>query len=153
MAKLNEQIKTELKEAMKAKDVNKRDTLRMLDSMLKNVEIAKGKRESGLTEEEITEVITKAVKQRKDSVAQYTLGGRPELAQKEQDEIDILVAYLPEQISKEELLVIIKDVVSDNLTEGKNDIGKIMGLVMGRVKGKADGNLVRELVSLELELK
>lgn len=96
---LKEKIQEDLKEAMKSGDTLKRDVLRVLDSNIKNVEIEKGKREEGLSDEEVVGVINKSVKQHRDSVEQYKNGGREDLAEKEQKEIEILSVYLPEQIS------------------------------------------------------
>lgn len=151
MSIIYEKIKADLKEAMKSGDTAKRDVLRMVDSMIKNVEIEKGKRETGLSDEEIVEVTMRAVKQRKDSASQFIAGGRPELADKEQGEVDIISAYLPEQLSKEEILKIVTETISELGASGKGDMGKVMGAVMGKVKGKADGNLVKEVVAGEFQ--
>lgn len=149
MSTIKEKIREELKAAMKAGDTEKRDVLRMVDSMIKNVEIEKGKRESGLSDEEIIEILMRAVKQRKDSASQYIEGGRPELAQKEQGEIEIISAYLPKQLSEDEVTEIVREVISSSGATGPNDIGKVMGQIMAKIKGKADGNLVREIVGKE----
>lgn len=148
---INEKIKADLKDAMKVRDVEKRDVLRMVDSMIKNVEIEKGKRAEGLSDEEVIEVLMRAVKQRKDSVIQYNSGNRPELAQKEQKEIDIIAVYLPEQLNEEEITKIVKEVIAQNEVKSANDMGKIMGQVMGKLKGQADGNLVKEIVQKEFQ--
>lgn len=150
---IKENIKSELKGAMKSGDTEKRDVLRMLDSMIKNVEIERNKREDGLSDEEILEVVSRAVKQRKDSIEQYTKGGREDLAEKESKEMDILTKYLPEQMSEEELVNVVKETIIQSEATNKSDMGKVMGIVMGKVKGKADGNLVREIVDRELGSK
>ena len=147
---LKQKILDDLKTAMKAGDTVKRDTLRMLDSMIKNVEIEKQKRESGLTDEEIQEVISRAVKQRKDAVAQYTAGGRADLAEKENKEIEILMEYLPEQMSEDAVREIVKNIISQVGVAGMADIGKVMGAAMAKLKGQADGNLVKKIVEEEL---
>lgn len=147
---LKQKILDDLKAAMKAGDTAKRDALRMLDSMIKNVEIEKQKRESGLSDEEIQEVISRAVKQRKDAVAQYTTGGRADLAEKENKEIEILTAYLPEQMSEDAVREIVKSAISQTGATGMSDIGKVMGPVMAKLKGQADGNLVKKIVEEEL---
>jgi len=151
MSTINEKIKSDLKEAMKARDIEKRDVLRMIDSMIKNVEIEKGKREEGLNDEEIIEVMMRAVKQRKDSATQFIAGGRPELAQKEQGEIDIISIYLPAQLGEDEIIKVVKEVIVGAGVTSSADMGKVMGQVMGRLKGQADGNLVREIVQKEFE--
>jgi hypothetical protein len=143
---LKQKIQADLKEAMKAGDTAKRDALRMLDSMIKNTEIEKMKKESGLTDEEIQEVIARAVKQRKDSVAQFEAGGRAELAEKEKAEIEILMAYMPEQMSEEEVRAVIQETISQTGASSKADMGKVMGQAMGKLKGKADGNVVKKIV-------
>ncbi|MFA6047552.1 MAG: GatB/YqeY domain-containing protein [Parcubacteria group bacterium] len=148
---IKQKISDDLKSAMKAGETEKRDVLRMLDSMVKNTEIEKKKREEGLTDEEVIEVVTRAVKQRKDSIAQYESGGRPELAEKEQKEIDILMAYMPEQMGEEEVRKIVKEVISETGAQGAASIGKVMGPAMARLKGKADGTLVKKIVEEELK--
>lgn len=142
---LKEKISQDLKEAMKSGDALKRDTLRMLDSMIKNTEIEKMKKKEGLTDAEIIDVLSRAVKQRKDSVLQYTAGGRPELAEKESQEIAILMEYLPEQMSEDKVREIIKEVIAQTGANSKADIGKVMGQAMGKLKGQADGNVVKKI--------
>ncbi|HCP08663.1 MAG TPA: glutamyl-tRNA amidotransferase [Candidatus Moranbacteria bacterium] len=148
---LKKQIFEDMKSAMKAGDAAKRDTLRMLDSMIKNVEIEKMKREEGLSDPEVQEVIARAVKQRKDAIAQFESGGRPELAEKEQKEIEILMAYMPEQMSEEKVREIVKEVITATGAATKADIGKVMGQAMGKLKGQADGNLVKKIAEEELQ--
>lgn len=148
---LKKQIFEDLKAAMKAGETEKRDVLRMLDSMIKNVEIEKMKRETGLTDEESMEVIARAVKQRKDAVAQYEEGGRPELAEKEKKEIEILMAYMPEQMGEEAVRAVVAEVIAASGVTSKAEIGKAMGPIMGKLKGKADGNLVKKIVEESLQ--
>ncbi len=133
---------------MKAGETEKRDVIRMIDSMIKNVEIEKGKREEGLNDQEVIEVLSRAVKQRKDSANQYLEGGRPELAEKEKGEIEIISAYLPEQLGEEDLKMIVDKVIE---AETEMEMGKLMGKVMAEVKGRADGNLVRQLVEKAIQ--
>jgi len=148
---LKQKIVDDMKQAMKAGDAMKRDTLRMLDSMIKNTEIEKLKKEEGLNDEEVQAVIAKAIKQRKDSVEQYTTGGRPELAEKETKEIEILSAYMPEQMSEAKVREIVKEIISQVGATSKAEIGKVMGPIMGKLKGQADGNLVRKIVEESLQ--
>jgi len=148
---LKQKIFEDLKSAMKAGEAEKRDTLRMLDSMIKNTEIEKKKREEGLSDEEVMDVIAKAIKQRKDAVTQYTDGGRPELAEKENKEIEILAVYMPEQMSEDKVREIVKEVITASGAASKADIGKVMGPAMGKLKGQADGNLVKKIVEEELQ--
>lgn len=143
---LKEKIINDLKMAMKAGDTEKRDALRLLNSLIRNVEIEKNKRKEGLSDQEVVEIITRAVKQRRDSVEQYEGGGRSDLAEKEKREIEILSVYLPEQLSGEKLKLIIKDIIAETGTVSRGDFGKVMGQVMLRVKGQADGNEVKKIV-------
>jgi len=140
-----------MKEAMKAGDATKRDTLRMLDSMIKNTEIEKMKKEEGLSDEEAQAVIVRAVKQRRDSVEQYKAGGREDLAEKERKEIEILSAYMSEQLGEDKIREIVKAVIAETGATSKADMGKVMGAAMGKLKGQADGNVVKKIVEEELK--
>jgi uncharacterized protein YqeY len=148
---IKQKISDDLKSAMKSGDILRRDTLRMLDSMIKNTEIEKKKKEAGLTEEETLEVIARAIKQRKDSSAQYKSGGRADLAEKEEKEIMILSDYMPAQMSEEEVRAEVKKVISETGATDKTEMGKVMGAAMARLKGKTDGNLVKKIVEEELK--
>jgi len=148
---LKTQIFEDLKTAMKAGETEKRDVLRMLDSMIKNTEIDKLKKEEGLSDEEVLEVIARAIKQRKDAAAQFETGGRPELVEKEMKEVEILMAYMPAQMSEDQVRAIVKEIIASAGATSKAEIGKVMGLAMGRLKGQADGNLVKKIVEEELQ--
>lgn len=148
---LKQKILDDLKSAMKSGDAVKRDALRMLDSMVKNTEIEKKKKEEGLNDQEIQEVVARSIKQRKDSVSQFEAGNRADLAEKEKKEIEILSAYMPEQMSEEDIRNEIKKVISETGAATKAEMGKVMGAAMGRLKGKADGNLVKKMVEEELK--
>ncbi|NTU67032.1 MAG: GatB/YqeY domain-containing protein [Candidatus Moranbacteria bacterium] len=145
---LKQQILEDLKSAMREGNAEKRDTLRMLDSMVKNTEIDKKKREEGLSDEEVQEVVMKAIKQRKDAIAQYVEGGREELADKEKKEIEFLSAYMPSQLSEDEVRKIVQETIAE---AGDSDMGKMMGAAMAKLKGKADGAVVRKIVEEELK--
>lgn len=148
---LKEKITADLKDAMRSGDTKKRDTLRLLDSAIKNTEIEKKKRETGLSDEEIIEVVARSIKQRKDSVAQYEAGGRPELAENEKAEIEILSVYMPEQMSEEKIREAVKEIIAATGMTSKADMGKVMGQAMGKLKGQADGNAVKKIVEEELQ--
>ena len=136
---------------MKSGDTKKRDTLRLLDSAIKNAEIENKKRETGLSDEEVIEVVARGVKQRKDSVAQYEAGGRPELAENEKAEIEILSVYMPAQLAEDEIRKIVKEIISASGVTSKSEMGKVMGQAMGKLKGQADGNIVKKIVEEELK--
>ncbi len=143
---IREQILNDIKEAMKAKEIEKRDVLRSLDSMIKNEEIAQGKRDDGLNDEDVISLVKRAIKQRKDSAEQFRKGNRDDLAKKEEQEISFIEKYLPAQISEDEVRVIVEKVVADVGAEGKGDMGKVMGLTMGIIGDTADGAIVRVVV-------
>lgn len=140
-----------MKQAMKDGDTVKRDTLRMLDAAIKNTEIEKLKKEEGLNDEEVMEAISRGIKQRRDSITQYETGGRKDLADKENKEIEVLAIYLPEQMSEDKIREVVKETINKIGATGKAEIGKVMGPIMGKLKGKADGNTVRKIVEEELK--
>jgi uncharacterized protein YqeY len=144
---VKEQISADLKEAMKARDQVRVDTLRSIVSAFTYKRVEKG---VDLTDEEELAVLQKQVKQRNDSIAEYTRGNRPELAEKEVIERDILAKYLPAQKSETEIRTIVQEVLQSLPVDGRNQ-GAVMKAVMPRVKGLADGNLVRQLVTEELQ--
>jgi len=135
---LSEQIDKDFIAAYKDKDENKSSVLRLLKSALKNEEIAK---KTQLSDDDAIKIIQREIKQRKDSVAEYEKGGRADLADKEKAEIAILEAYMPDQLSDEELETIVK-----SQAEGESDFGKIMSKVMPQVAGRADGSRVSAAV-------
>ncbi len=150
LMKIKEQIREDLKKAMKAGEAEKRDTLRMLDSMIKNEEIAQKVREEGLGDDDVLVLVKRAVKQRYDSIKQFQDGGREDLADKERSELEIINVYLPEQMGDEELENIVKGVIAEVGAESKGDMGKVMGPVLGRVGSLADGGRVKDMVMKNL---
>jgi len=144
MGQLTEKIRADLTAAMKAQDKDRLGTIRMLQSAVKNEQINIGHE---LSDEEAMSVIRKGVKQRQDSVEQYTKGNRPELAAKEQAEIEILKAYLPAELSDEELESGLREIVASTGAQSKKDMGKVMKEATARFKGRADGKKIQELVS------
>jgi len=144
MGQLTEKIRTDLTAAMKAQEKDRLSTIRMLQSAIKNEQINAGHE---LSDEEAMSVIRKAVKQRQDSVEQYTKGNRPELAAKEQAEIEVLKTYLPAEMSEEEIEAILRGIVADTGAQSKKDMGKVMKEATARLKGRADGKKIQEIVS------
>jgi uncharacterized protein YqeY len=145
---LQEQIKEQMKEAMRAKEKSTVMTLRGLMSAFTNELVAQGKMPTDmLSDEEAIVVITREAKRRKDSIAQYADAGREELASDEKEELAILEAFLPELMSEDE----IREVVMKKKEElGANDAsskGQLIGAVMAELKGKADGALVNQVIS------
>jgi uncharacterized protein YqeY len=137
---LREQIQSAQITAMKERNEEKLSILRILWSAIRNAEIDK---KENLTDVEIQEAVSRLVKQQKDALQDFTAGGRQDLADKAQKEITLLQAYLPQQLTDEELKEIVKKVISENnLTEA----GRAVGVIMKEVKGRADGNKVKLLV-------
>ena len=148
---LKQRINEDLKQAMREGDSFKRDALRMLSSMIKNMEIEKQKREEGLSDAEVQEVISRAIKQRKDSAEQFKSGGRIDLVEKETQEIDLFFSYMPIQLTEEKIREIVREVIREMEARSKDDIGKVMGQAMQKLKGKASGDIVRRLMEEELK--
>jgi len=136
-------LNDDMKQAMKNKQKEKLTVIRMVKAALQNEGI---KLQHTLTEEEEITVLAREVKQYKDSLLEFKKAGREDLVNKLQSEIQILSAYLPEQLTEEELVDIIKQVISEVGATSKADMGKVMTAVMPKVKGKTDGSLVNKLV-------
>lgn len=144
MGKLTEQIRADLTESMKARSADKTSTLRMLQSSLKYAQIEAGHE---LSDEEALVIVRKAVKQRLDSIDQYTKGNRPELAEKERSEMELLKTYLPPELSDEELESGIRDIITSTGAASKKDIGKVMKEASARYRGRAEGKKIQEIAS------
>src|SRR6478672_4421857 len=136
MGQLTEQIRTELTAAMKARDAERLSTLRMLQSSFKYQQIEVGHE---LSDEEAMTVIRKAVKQRLDSIEQYTKGNRPELAAKEAAEMEMLKTYLPPELSEAEVESGLREIIASTGAASKKDMGKVMKEATARYKGRVDG--------------
>lgn len=148
---LKEKIVSDLKESLKSGDSLRRDTLRLLFGAIKNSEIEKKKKEEGLDDQEVLDVIRKAIKQRKDSIEQYEKGGRNDLAEKEKKESGILSVYLPAQMSEEKVREEIKKIISETGASSQKEFGKVMGMAMKKLGGETEGNLVKKIVEEELK--
>jgi uncharacterized protein len=144
MGKLTEQIRADLTESMKARTAERTSTLRMLQAAIKNEQISLGHE---LSDEEALAVIRKGVKQRLDSVEQYTKGNRLDLASKEAAEIDMLKVYLPPELSDVELESGVRDIIASTGAQSKKDMGKVMKEATARYKGRAEGRKIQEIVS------
>ncbi|MDD5291753.1 MAG: GatB/YqeY domain-containing protein [Candidatus Omnitrophica bacterium] len=145
---LEDKIFEDFKDAMKKKDALRVSTLSFLRSQLKNVAIDKKK--DKLEDSDVITVIKKQIKQRLDSIDNFKAGNRLDLADKEQGELNILKAYLPEELSKEELEKIINEAISSVSAAGMKDMGKVMKEVSSKTAGRADNKLVSDLVRAKL---
>lgn len=144
MGTLTERIRADLTAAMKAQEKERLSTLRLLQSALKNEQINSGHE---LSDEEAMAVILKAVKQRQDSIEQYTNAGRTELAEKERSEMTLLRTYLPPELSDEELENGVREIIASTGAQSKKDMGKVMKEATARYRGRVDGRKVQELVA------
>ena len=138
-----ERLEDDLKTALKGGDKDRVSVIRMAKAAVKNREIEK---RDPLNDEEVCSVLMSLARRAKDSIEQFSKGGRQELADKEERELAIIQAYLPQQLSADEIRGIVKDVIPELGAAGPGDMGKVMRSVMSKVKGKADGRLVSELV-------
>ena len=141
---LKEKLLSNIKEAMKSKDSVKLGTVRGVISAVKNQEIDLKKE---LSEEEILTIVSREVKKRKEASVLYEKGNRPELKDKEIQEMKILQTYLPEQVSEKDLRHRIQEVIAETGAEGMKDFGKIMKTLVPEFKGKADNGLIKELAN------
>jgi len=144
---LTEQLQADMKTAMRDGDTHRRDTLLMVIAAAQNA--AKEKREP-LSDDEALAVITRAVKQRRESIEAYRGAGRDDLADKEQAEIDVLSPYLPEQMGEDEVRALVIEAIEATGASSPRNMGQVMGQLMPKVKGRADGKLVSSLVNQEL---
>ena len=140
-------IEEAVKVSMKNRDKETTSTLRMAISELKKEEIDK---RIDLEDEQVIQILQRMIKQRKDSYSQFSDAGRNELAEKEQNEINILSDFLPEQLSEEELTLIISNVIKETAASGPQDMGKVMGSLKQRIQGNADMGLVSKIVKENL---
>ena len=150
---LYQKIKEDLNEALKSGDTLRISVLRMVLSSFHNKEIEKkGKNQnSELTEEEIIEVLKREAKKRKEAIETYLKGNRNDLADKEKKELEIIIAYLPKQLSEEEIKKIVQEAIQKLGAQSEKDFGKVMGFLMKELKGKADAGLVSQIVKESLQ--
>jgi len=140
---LKEKIKADIKEAMRAKDTARRDTLRNLNAAIKQIEVDERKE---LSDSEVEAVLAKYAKQREDAKAQFKEAGRDDLVAKEEAELKIVKSYLPEPLEGEELEKAVKEIVTQVGATGMKDMGKIMGAVKAKYGSRADGGKVNKIV-------
>ncbi|HET7289001.1 MAG TPA: GatB/YqeY domain-containing protein [Thermodesulfobacteriota bacterium] len=146
---LQEKIPQDLKEALRGKRELELSVLRMLQSSIKNKEIEKRKKE--LSDEEVIEVVGAEVKKRKEAAAEFEKVNRQDAADREKAEIEILMKYMPAQMSEDEIRAQVKKAVTESGADGIKDLGKVMKIIIPALKGKADGAVVNRIVREELE--
>jgi hypothetical protein len=145
---LLEKLNQDMKQAMKNKDKHTLSVIRMVKASIQNETIKFGK--DTLSEDEELTVLSREVKQRKDSLQEFKSAGRDDLVEKTESELNILQEYMPEQLSNEELEEIIQSTIKEVNAASKKDIGKVMSAVMPKVKGKADGSQINKIVQKQL---
>ena len=144
---LLDQINQDIKSAMLEKRALERDTLRMLLAEIKRYQIDE---KTEATDEVVLTIINKMVKQRKDSIEQFTKGGRDDLASKEKDQLEVIKQYLPEQLSEDKIREIVEAAVNSTQASSMQDMGKVMGAIKSELQGKADMGLVSQIVKSSL---
>jgi uncharacterized protein YqeY len=140
---LKEQLKSDLKDAMRAKEIIKRNAIRAINTMIKQIEVDERK---DLTDDDIVALIQKGVKQREDAIIQYKEASRDDLIQKEQEQIDIFTLYLPAQLTSEELEVIIQQIIIDLNASSIKDMGNVMNAAKSKIGAKSDGKSINTIV-------
>ncbi len=141
---LKERLNADLREALRSGDERRKSALRMALAALHNAEIQAGR---ALDDEGVIAVLTKEVKQRRESIAEFRKGGRQDLVQREQSELAALMAYLPQQMSRQEIEEAARQVIAEVGASGPKDKGRVMSVVMGQLRGRADGREVNEVVT------
>jgi uncharacterized protein YqeY len=145
---LKEQLTADMKEAMKSHDKDRLAVIRMVRGAIRQQEIDGQK---DLSDEDVIAVMSKEIKMRKDSIEEFKKGGREDLIAKTQAEIDVLMPYMPAQLSEDEVRELVKAAVAETGAATPKDMGKVMGVLMPKVKGRADGKLVNTLVRSMLQ--
>ena len=147
MTSLYERLDQALKEAIKNQQPVATSTLRLLKSAIRYREVDVRR---PLTEAELQATINTQAKQRREAIAEYTKAGRPELARQEEEELSVLLSFLPPQLSPEEMAAAVNAVIAELGATGPNDLGKVMKNAMARLAGRADGKVIREIAQQRL---
>lgn len=139
---IKDKLMADLKDAMKSHNKLRKDVITLIRSAIKQREVDE---RIELTDEDILTIISKQLKEKKSSIEDFKKGNREDLVKQTEDEMEILLEYLPKQLSQEDLKVIVKDAIDKENISSMKDIGKLMKAVMPQVKGKADGNAVNKI--------
>ncbi|MBV1790212.1 GatB/YqeY domain-containing protein [Marinobacterium sp. D7] len=147
MSDLKAQITEQMKDAMRAKDKARLGTIRLILADIKRIEVDE---RIELDDARVLQVLDKMVKQRRDSIAQYLAAERPELADKEQQELEVIKTFLPQPLSDEEINAILDDAIASTGASSMADMGKVMGIVKPKIQGRADMGVLSNLVKSKL---
>ncbi|MCX7570819.1 GatB/YqeY domain-containing protein [Tumebacillus sp. DT12] len=145
---LTERLTNDMKQAMKDKDKVRLSVIRMVRTAIQNAEIDQKK---SLSDDEVVVVLNRELKQRRDSLQSFEAANREDLIQDAKQEIEILLDYLPAQLTAEELRSLVQEAIAETGAKGKSDMGKVMSALMPKVKGRADGKLVNQIVQEALQ--
>ncbi len=148
---LRERIAKDFNEALKSRDERKLSALRLLRTEIKKREVSGQKKE--VSEEEIIETISSLIKQRRESIRLFQEGNRLDLVEKEETELKILISYLPQPLSRQEIEALVEQVISETGATNLKDLGLVMKNIMPKVSGRADGKIVNEIVKQKLSPK
>lgn len=140
---LKEKLNEDLKQAMRDKEVVKRDSIRAINTMIKQIEVDERR---VLDDAEVIKLVQRGIKQREEAISQYRAASRDDLVQKEQEQVDVFMLYLPKQLSNEELENGMKEIVSEVGATSLKDMGKVMGVASKKFAGVADGKRINEMV-------
>ena len=140
---LKEQLNEDLKQAMRDKEVVKRDSIRAINTMIKQIEVDERR---VLDDAEVIKLVQRGIKQREEAISQYRAASRDDLVQKEQEQVDVFMLYLPKQLSDEELENGMKEIISEVGATSLKDMGKVMGAASKKFAGVADGKRINEMV-------
>lgn len=141
---LQERIREDLKEAVRREDRVRRSVLRLILAGIRNAEIAQQKE---LDDAGVIDVLTREVKQRRESIEAFRKGNRQDLVTREEAELAIILGYLPEPMTREEIVTLVRKIIAETGAKGPGDKGKVMGQLMPQVKGRAEGKEVSTIVS------
>jgi len=142
MSQLKERLQADLKAAMKEKNTFKRDVIRFIMSAIKQIEVDERKE---LSDADIESILVKQIKQRNDAIEQFKEGGREDLVEKNEKEIEILRNYLPEPMSEEEVREILREIITETGAAGMKDMGKVMGAAKARIGSRAEGKVINQI--------
>lgn len=145
---LRNKIPEDIKDALRNKRSLELNVLRMLQSSIKNKEIDN---KEELNDEQVIQVVSSEIKKRRDAADEFSKVGREDAADKEKEEIDILMKYMPEQMSEDEISNIVVSAVNETGAKSMKDLGLVMKIVMPKLKGKADGKIINNIVRTELQ--
>lgn len=141
---LQERLFEDLKDAMRQRDDLRRSTLRLIRAAIQNEEIAQRK---PLDDRGVTDVLSRLARQHQESIAEFQRGNRPDLVEREQAELGILRQYLPQQLTRQEIVELARRAIDEAGATGPTDLGKVMGRLMPQVRGRAEGAQVRQVVA------